>query len=108
MPIYITQNRYSSEAITNMINSADGRKEQIAKHIEQVGGKLIEYYFCNAEYDAVGIYELPDADTALSLCAAVKAMGFVTEMKTTALITSQEAANAFNKAKGINITPPMS
>jgi uncharacterized protein with GYD domain len=53
----MTQNRYSPDAITHMINSADGRKEQIAKHIEQVGGKLIEYYFCNSDYDAVGIYE---------------------------------------------------
>jgi len=39
MPIYMTQNRYSSEAISHMINTADGRKEKIAKHIEQVGGR---------------------------------------------------------------------
>ena len=51
----MTQNRYSPEAITHMINSADGRREQIAKHIEQVGGNLIKYYFCNADYDAVDI-----------------------------------------------------
>lgn len=99
MPIYMTQNRYSPDAITHMINSADGRKEQIAKHIEQVGGKLIEYYFRNSDYDAVGIYELPDRDSALSLCAAVKALGFVTEMKTTELYTSEEAATAFKRAR---------
>jgi uncharacterized protein with GYD domain len=106
MPIYLTQNRYSPEAISHMINTADGRKEKIAKHIEQVGGKLIDYYFCNGNYDAAGIYEVPDSETALSLCAAVKAMGFVTEMNTTELFTSEEAATAFKKAKGIDITPP--
>jgi len=60
MPIYMTQNRYSPEAINHMINTGDGRKEQIAQYIEQAGGKLIEYYFCNSDYDAVAIYELPD------------------------------------------------
>ena len=49
---------------------------------------------------------MPDSETALSLCAAVKAMGFVTEMKTTELFTSEEAAVAFKKAKGIEIAPP--
>ena len=43
MPIYLTQNRYSPEAISHMINTADRRKEKIAKHIEQVDGKLIDY-----------------------------------------------------------------
>jgi len=33
-------------------------------------------------------------------------MGFVTEMKTTELFTSEEAAVAFKKAKGIEIAPP--
>lgn len=88
-----------------MINSADGRWEQIAKHIEQVGGNLIEYYFCNADYDAVDIYELPDRETALSPNAVVKAMGFVTGIKTNELITSEEAVEAFKKAKDIERSP---
>jgi len=33
-------------------------------------------------------------------------MGFVTDMKTTELYTSEEAATAFRKAKNIEITPP--
>ena len=53
-----------------MINSANGRKDQIKKHIEQVEGRLIDNYFCNGDYDTVGIYELPDTERSLSLCAA--------------------------------------
>lgn len=106
MPIYMTQNRYSSEAMYHMINTADTRKEKIANHIAEAGGKLIDYYFCLGEYDAVGIYEMPDRDSLLSLLAAVKAMGFVTKMETTELFSTDEAAEAFKKAKGIEITPP--
>ena len=105
MLIYMTQNRCSPQTISHMINRVDGRKEQIAKHIEQFGVKLIEYYFCDAGYDAVGIYELPDRETAHILNAAVKAMEFVTEMKTTQLFTSEEPVEAFKKAKDIKITP---
>ena len=71
MSIYMTQKLYSPEAITHMINSADGHREQVAKHIEHVGGKLIDYYFCKADYDAVGTYELPNRETALSFNASV-------------------------------------
>ena len=106
MPIYMTQNRYSPEAMSRMIDNADVRKEQIAKHLEQAGGKLIDYYFCYGEYDAVGIYEMPDRESALAILAAVKAMDFVSEMETTELFTIDEASEAFKKAKGIVITPP--
>ena len=106
MPIYMTRNVYSAEAMSNMVNSADGRKEKIANHIEQAGGKLLDYYFCFGEFDGVCIYEMPDGDSALSVLAAVHAMGFVTRMETTELFTSEEAARAFKKAKGIEISPP--
>lgn len=106
MPIFMTKNCYSAEAMSHMISTADGRKEKIAKHLEQVGGKLIGYYFSFGEYDAVCIYEAPDSDSALTVLAAVKAMGFVTKMETTELFSTEDAAAAFNKAKGIEITPP--
>ncbi len=74
--------------------------------MENVGVKLIEYYFCNSDYDAVAICELPDRDTAFSLNEAVKAMGLAKEMKTTELYSSEEASTAFRKAKYMEITPP--
>ncbi len=106
MPIYMTRNRYSPEAMSHMIANADVRKEQIGKHLEQAGGRLIDYYFCYGEYDAVGIYEMPDRESALAIIAAVAAMGFVTDMETIELFTTEEASEAFKKAKGIVITPP--
>ncbi|MEM7009513.1 MAG: GYD domain-containing protein [Thermodesulfobacteriota bacterium] len=108
MPIYMTRNVYSSEAMSNMIKSADGRKEKIAQHIEQAGGKLLDYYFCFGEYDGVCIYETPDGESALSVLAAVKAMGFVTKMETTQLFRTEDGAEAFKRAKGIQVTPPKS
>ena len=106
MPIYMTKNSYSAEAMSHIINSADGRKEKIANHIEQAGGRLIDYYFSFGEFDGVCIYETPDSESALSVLAAIKAMGFVNKMETTELFSTEDAAEAFKKAKGIEISPP--
>ena len=48
---------------------------------------------------------MTDRETALNPNAAVKAMGFVTEIKTNELFTSEEAVEAFKKAKDIERSP---
>lgn len=102
----MTQSSYSSEAMKHMIESADGRVSKIEKHIEQAGGKLLSLHFTLGEYNAVSIYEMPDEVSTLSLLAAVQAKGFITKMKTTELFSPEDAADAFKKARQIEISTP--
>jgi len=46
MPLYMTQFSYKPEAITNMINNPGVRSNQVQNHLEQVGGRLISFYYC--------------------------------------------------------------
>ena len=44
MPTYISQGRYSREAIQGMIKSPEDRTEAVSKLAQSVGGKLLWYY----------------------------------------------------------------
>ena len=59
MPTYITQGRYSREAIQGMIKSPEDRSKAVAKLIKAAGGKLVSYYVTFGEYDF-----LPDRGSA--------------------------------------------
>ena len=106
MPLYMTQVSYKPEAMAKMISSTDERGSKVAKHIEQVGGKLICYYFTLGEYDAVGIYEVPDGVSALSVLSAAWSCDFLAKMKTTELFSTDEGHKAFERAGQIEITAP--
>jgi hypothetical protein len=51
MPIYITQGRYTREAIKGMIVKPEDRAEAISRLIAKVGGRLIGFYLTFGEYD---------------------------------------------------------
>ena len=106
MPLYMTQVSYKPEAMAKMISSTDSRSSKVAKHIEQVGGKMICFYFTLGDYDAVGIFDVPDGVSALSVLSAAWSADFLTKMKTIELFSADEGLEAFKKAGDISITPP--
>ena len=44
MPLYMTQVSYKPEAMAKMISSTDVRGTKVAKHLEQVGERLISFW----------------------------------------------------------------
>ncbi len=44
MAIFITQGRYTHEAIRGMINKAEDRSVAVSALAKAVGGKLVDYY----------------------------------------------------------------
>lgn len=106
MPLYMSQFSYTPEAMANMIHNPGDRSAQVAKHLEQVGGKLISFYYTFGEYDGICIYEAQDGVDAYSTLAANWATGFLTKVKTTRIFSAEEGTIAFKKARNIEITPP--
>ena len=45
MPLYMSQFSYKPETMATMIKNPGDRSAQQAKHLEQVGGRLISFYY---------------------------------------------------------------
>ena len=98
MPTYITQGRYTRDAIKGMIVKPEDRADQVARLISKIGGRLIAYYVTFGDYDFLAIAEAPnDVQMAAALFAAGSGGG-VTDLRTTVALTSIEAKGAFAAA----------
>ncbi|MBS0245856.1 MAG: GYD domain-containing protein [Proteobacteria bacterium] len=101
MPIYITQGRYTRDAIKGMLVKPEDRAEAVSRLLGKVGGRLIGYYVTFGEYDFLLIADAPDnTQMAAALLAAGSGAG-VTDLKTTVAMTSIEAKGAFAAASDL-------
>lgn len=100
MTTYITQGRYTREAVQGMVARPEDRAESVAKLVRAAGGRLIQYYVTYGEYDFLVILQggKNETDTMGALMAAAAAGG-VTDLKTTVAVTSKEAVRAMRAAK---------
>ncbi len=102
MTVYISQGRYTREAIQGMVDKPEDRAESVAALAKAVGGKLLGYYVTFGEYDFLAIIESGrgknETDTMAALFAAA-ASGGVTDLKTTVAVRSKDAMKAMRGAK---------
>lgn len=71
MSIYITQGRYTRDAIKGMIVKPEDRADAIARLLTKIGGRLLGYYLTFGDYDFLAIAEAPnDVQMAAALLAA--------------------------------------
>jgi uncharacterized protein with GYD domain len=103
MPIYITQGRYTREAVKGMVISPEDRSDAVARLLAKVGGKLIGYYLTFGEYDFLVIAEAPGETQMAAVLLAAASGGGVTDLKTTLAMTSIQAKGAFAAAS--DLTP---
>jgi uncharacterized protein with GYD domain len=98
MPTYICQGRYSRDAIRGMLAKPEDRETAVAKLFEMVGGRLLAWYFTVNENGWVLIAEAPDEKAVSAAMIVATAGGGIGDMKTTAVLTSAEAMQAFKAA----------
>jgi uncharacterized protein with GYD domain len=98
MPIFISQGRYSQNAMRGMVNTPEDRTEPVSKLVEAAGGKLLAYYVTFGEYDWLIVVEAPDARTVAAAVITAAAGGGVTDIKTTLAMNGAEAMQAFQSA----------
>lgn len=106
MAYYMVQAAYTSEAIAAMVKKPEDRAAAIRPVVEKLGGKLVGIWFCFGEYDVVGISEMPDNVSAAAFAFAVSQGGKVKALKTTPLMTGDEAVKAMKKAGGAGYRAP--
>lgn len=106
MPYYLVQAAYTPEAWASLVKKPQDRAKALRPIVKQLKGRLVSFYLSFGEYDAMGIAELPDNDSAAAFSMAVGAGGSVKAIKTTPLMTVQEGMKAMRKAKGAAYKPP--
>ncbi|MBI4273297.1 MAG: GYD domain-containing protein [Rhizobiales bacterium] len=101
MPTYITQGRYTREAIRGMIVKPEDRAEAVSRLLSKAGGRLIGYYLTFGEYDFLTIAEAPSETQMAAALLAAASGGGVTDLRTTVAMTSIEAKGVFAAASDL-------
>ena len=101
MPIYITQGRYTRDAIKGMMVKPEDRADAVSRLLSKAGGRLIGYYVTFGEYDFMAIFEVPNDVQAAAVLLAAASGGGVTDVRTTVAMTAVEAKGAFAAASDI-------
>jgi uncharacterized protein with GYD domain len=101
MPTYITQGRYTREAIRGMIVKPEDRAEAVSRLLSKAGGRLIGYYLTFGEYDFLTIAEAPSETQMAAALLAAASGGGVIDLRTTVAMTSIEAKGVFAAASDL-------
>ena len=76
MPLYITLVKWTEQGIHNIKDTVN-RVEQASAAAEKAGGRLVGVWWTQGQYDIVGVWDLPDDETASALILTVALAGNV-------------------------------
>jgi uncharacterized protein with GYD domain len=98
VPIYITQGRYTRDAIKGMIVRPEDRAEAVSRLLAKSGARMISLYFTFGEYDFLLIAEAPSETQIAAALLAAASGGGLSDLRTTLAMTTIEAKGAFAAA----------
>lgn len=104
MPIYVTQGRYTRDAVKGMIMKPEDRADAVSRLMAKAGGRLIGHYLTFGEYDFLVIAEMPGETQMAAALLAASAGGGITDLRTMLAMTSVEAKGAFAAASDLTAT----
>jgi uncharacterized protein with GYD domain len=105
MPQFLVQAAYTPEAWQALVKNPHSRIEAVRPVIERLGGKLIGGWAAFGDYDTILIAELPTSVDAAAIAIAAAAGGSCKAVKTTPLLTAEEAVEAMKKASNTGYQP---
>jgi uncharacterized protein with GYD domain len=106
MAYYLVQAAYTAAAWATLVSNPQDRTTPVRTMVENAGGTLESFYLTFGDFDVVAIVELPDAVAAAAVSIATSAGGGIKAIKTTPLITTDDAVRALTKAQTIGYEPP--
>jgi uncharacterized protein with GYD domain len=106
MPFYMIQADYSETGARHLVEHPQRREEALASACASLGGKMHHFFFSFGDYDAVVIAELPDNQAAAALALSADAGGGTRKVRTTVLLTPDEALDAMARARTDRYAPP--
>src|SRR5438874_3934503 len=108
MSRYLLEVAYTPAAWAAQLKNPQNRVEIVAQLLQRVGGSFESAYMAFGEYDIVAVMDLPDNVSAAAVSMVVSAGGSVKAIKTTPLMTIDEAIQAMRKGAeaAASYTPP--
>ena len=106
MPYFLFQGSYTAEAWAAQVKNPKDRIRAIKPLAKKLGGKVVHGWLSFGDYDVVGVCEMPDNTSAAAFSIAGVAGGALKALKTTPLLTVEEALEAMKKAAGSGYKPP--
>ena len=106
MSRYMIQASYTAEAAAALVKQPEDRALAVRPLVEKLGGRLVDFYFSLGDYDVVLIAELPNNTAALAADLAAVMPGHLSKIKTTALLTPEEAVTAMKEASALSLRAP--
>jgi|SRR6266478_8609737 uncharacterized protein with GYD domain len=105
MPYYLLQVAYSIEGWNALVKEPQDRIKAVRPVIEKLGGKIESAWFAFGDYDVVLIVQVPTNVDATAIAIAFAAGGACKTVKTTPLLTIDEAIEAMKKAAASGYRP---
>lgn len=100
MPKYLVQASYSPEGAKGLLKDGGTKRvETVTAAVKALGGTIDGFYYCFGDDDVVGIFDVPDDETAAAFAIAINATGAV-KIKTTRLLTAEQIDTATRKTVG--------
>lgn len=106
MALSMIQFSYKSETVGNLVKNPEDRSVAVKNLIEKLGGKLLAFYYSFGDYDGFLIADMPDHVSGLATVMSAFSAGGTAKLKTTILITVQDAMAAMKKASGLKLEQP--
>ena len=97
--IFITQGRYTREAMAGMVANPEDRAKETRRIVEAAGGKHVASYFTFGEFDFMDIVEFDDVGAVTPVLIAAAAGGSLAELRTTIAMPWDEAREDFATAR---------
>jgi len=98
VPTYMIQFAYTAEAWATLAKNPQDRREAVSALATRLGGRLVSLYYAFGEYDGVVIAEMPTDTAAAALAIGAVTPGHIKAIRTTPLITAEEALEAMRLA----------
>jgi uncharacterized protein with GYD domain len=106
MALSMIQFSYKSETVGKLIINPEDRSVAVKQLVEKLGGKMLAFYYSYGDYDGLIIAEMPDNVSGLATTMAAFAAGGTAKIKTTVLISVEEAMAAMKKASELKLEQP--
>jgi uncharacterized protein with GYD domain len=108
MASFLVQVSYTPEALSALIAKPQNRMAVVKKTVENLGGTFTGSWMSFGDYDLVMLLDMPNNVSAAALAMAAAAGGSVKSIKTTPLLSIEQALSALKKAGKSGYTPVVS
>lgn len=102
---FLVQVSYTPEALSSLIAKPQNRMAVVKKTVENLGGTLNGSWMSFGDYDLVMLLDMPNNVSAAALALAAAAGGSLKSIKTTPLLSIEQANTAIKKAGKSGYTP---